>query len=88
MQGVAENVGVVPSHLSKLFRQKTGKTFTDYITQERIDTAKDLLRHTNRKVHEISVQLGYGSARHFSKIFRNSTGMLPKEYRECEEEAK
>ena len=88
LERVAENVGVVPSHLSKLFRQKTGKTFTDYITQERIDTAKDLLRHTNRKVHEISVQLGYGRARHFSKIFRNSTGMLPKEYRECEEEAK
>jgi two-component system response regulator YesN len=85
---VAANVGVVPSHLSKLFRQKTGKTFTDYITRERIDAAKDLLRHTNLKIHEISAQLGYGSTRHFSKIFRNATGILPTEYRERGEEGK
>ncbi len=88
LEQVAANVGVVPSHLSKLFRQKTGKTFTDYITQERLDAAKDLLRHTNRKIHEISAQLGYGSTRHFSKIFRNSTGMLPTEYREHGEESR
>lgn len=82
LEQVAAYVGVVPSYLSKLFRLKTGKTFTDYITQVRLDAAKDMLRHTDRKVHEISELLGYGSARHFSKVFRNATGMLPKEYRD------
>lgn len=81
LEAVASYVGVVPSHLSKLFRLKTGETFTDYITCVRIEAAKNLLLHTNQKVREISEQLGYGSSRHFSKVFRNATGLLPKEFR-------
>ena len=68
-------------HLSTLIKQNTGKNFTDLIKNLRMRDAKNLLLNTDRKVNEIADQIGYNSADHFSRVFRQTFGMSPADYR-------
>lgn len=79
---VAEIVGLSAPYFSTKFRQCTGKSFVDYVTELRIAKAKALLHSTNRKIHEISNAVGFQDSRHFSRVFKKLCGMLPTEYRE------
>ncbi len=78
---VAESLGVSPAHLARCFRKETGLTVNAYITQQKIDAAKSLLRSTNRDVHEISDALSFSSPAYFGKVFRQQTGMTPTQFR-------
>lgn len=79
---LAEKVYVHPVYLSKLFKEKTGINFIDYLTKVRIDRAKVLLNDVAFRIYDISEMVGYTSPRHFSKIFKNITNLTPKEYRQ------
>lgn len=69
-------------HLSTLIKQNTGDNFTDLIKQLRLSNAKDYLLNTEMKISEIADRVGYNSADHFSRVFRNEYHMSPVKYRQ------
>ncbi len=70
-----------PIYLSRLFKEKTGVNFIDYVTEVRISNAKELLKNHALKIYDICQMVGYDSPRYFSKLFKNTTGMTPKEFK-------
>ncbi len=81
LQYFSEKLGVNGSYLSNLFRRETGKTITQYVTDQRLKHAENLLRYTNKPVRSVAVEVGIGDAQYFSRLFRKKTGMKPTEYR-------
>lgn len=82
LQEVADHVYLNPVYLSRLFKKETGKSFTDYVTELRMNQAAHLLRNTNMKIYEICEQAGYRDVRHFYKLFKKYSSCSPSEYRE------
>jgi len=70
-------------HISTLIKQHTGHTFTDLVKQLRMADAAHYLIHSDLKVNEIADQIGYHSADHFSRIFRQVYQMSPQAYRKA-----
>ena len=79
---LAELFYMHPNYLSRLFKEKTGENFVDYLVDVRMQKVKELLKHSDYKIIEICSMVGYDNPRSFSKAFKNYTGMTPKEYRE------
>lgn len=70
------------SYYRFLFKQMTQKTFTEYLNDLRISKAAELLRaQKGRKVIDICYEVGYNNVNHFNRIFRQSTGSSPMEFR-------
>lgn len=78
---LAQEVALSPSHFSTVFSQAMGKTFIDYLTDQRIQLAKQLLKETNLKLAEITFQIGYNDPNYFSFLFKKKQGLSPTEYR-------
>ncbi len=78
---VAAHVCLSASHFSLIFSQEAGQTFKEYLTETRLNKAKELLRMTNLRSAEISYQVGYNDPHYFSYVFRKNTDMSPTEYR-------
>lgn len=78
---IAAHVNFSPSHLSMVFSQETGQTLIKYITDVRINKAKELLRCTNKRSSEISAMVGYQDPHYFSYLFKKSQGITPTDYR-------
>ncbi|MNC15310.1 putative response regulatory protein [compost metagenome] len=68
-------------YLSQLFKEKTGQTYHEYLTQVRMERTKELLAKTDLKVYEIAYNVGYTDSTHFSKVFERYAGCKPREYR-------
>lgn len=77
----AERVGTNSYTLSRLFKQTTGVNFIDYVTNIRIEKAKELLLHPNKRINEIAAEVGY-QQRYFNRIFKKHVGVTPGQYRE------
>ena len=77
---VSEYVGLSENHFSSIFAKQTGKTFTEYVTELRIEKAKTLLRETNLKVYEVAENVGFANAEYFSKIFKKTTRKSPNQF--------
>ena len=77
---IAYSLQVTPNYLSSLFRKHTGTPFTRFITELRLNRARQLLKETSQNIKEISQEVGYHSSRHFAAVFRQETGMTPTEY--------
>ena len=84
LSDVAEKVYLNTSYLSHLFKEKTGETFTIYVTQKRIEYAKSLLRDPKNKVYMIADMMGYRDLSYFHKTFKKHTGLTPREFRDKE----
>jgi two-component system response regulator YesN len=78
---LAEQVGLSPHYVSRLFREQTGDTVNQYITRLRMEKAVELLKRTNKKVYEIAEEVGIPSYRYFTVTFRNWTGVSPTDYK-------
>ncbi len=81
LQGAARFVSLSPHHLSRVFKTRTGSTFTDYVTKKRIDRAAFLLLHTDQSVLRIANDLAFKPANYFSRAFKSHTGLTPSEFR-------
>lgn len=77
----AEHCGTNAFVLSRSFKQVTGKNFIDYLTELRVEKAKELLRDSERKINEIAEQVGYQHS-YFNRIFKKYEGVTPSRYRE------
>lgn len=79
---LAEHVRFSPNHLSMVFSQQTGVTFIKYLTDFRINKAKEALKCTSLKSSEIALEIGYKDPHYFSYMFKKTTGLTPTQYRE------
>lgn len=79
---IAALVGLSPSHFSVVFGQVMNQTFRDYLTDVRIQRAKELLRTTTLTINDIAYRVGYSAPHYFSHVFRKVTGATPTEFRE------
>lgn len=70
-----------PVYLGQLFHKEVNESFTDYINWYRIDKAKELLRTSQMKVHEIARSVGYWETGYFYKQFKKYVGISPTEYK-------
>ena len=78
---LASHVNVSPNHLSTIFSSQTGKTFIKYLTEFRMDKAKELLKCTAMRSSEISEAVGYKDPHYFSYMFKKTVGSTPTNYR-------
>lgn len=78
---IAREVGVTPQYLIKLFRRAVGITPARYLWQLRVQRGVELLRATGLSVEQISVQCGFQSAFHFSRVVRQRYGRSPRAMR-------
>ncbi|MEK4250982.1 response regulator [Paenibacillus sp. FSL W7-1287] len=79
---IADRVYLHPVYLSKLYKQETGESLGDYIIRIRMEKAVYMLKHTNKKIYEITTELGYQNPQYFSKVFKKYYGCTPNEYRD------
>lgn len=73
---------ISPQHLIRLFKAVTGLAPKQYITQQKIEKAKELLCNTGMKVEQISDSLGYDNIHYFYRMFKKSTGQTPLQFRQ------
>ncbi|QYO68574.1 AraC family transcriptional regulator [Leptolyngbya sp. 7M] len=78
---LATLLGISQSHLSHRFKQSIGFTPHQYLLQQRIERAKQLLKHSDQSILEIALLCGFSSHSHLSQQFRKLTGMTPNDYR-------
>lgn len=85
---VAAKVGISEGYLSTLFTRHLKRCFVDCLNEIRINYACGYLRKTSWKTYEIASKVGFGDAKHFSKMFRRQVGQPPTEYRKsvCEQD--
>lgn len=69
------------SYLSRTFKKLTGFALTEYIGMTRVKEAQKLLRETNKRITDISEEVGFGSFPHFQKVFKELTSLSPRDYR-------
>ncbi|TLX14310.1 MULTISPECIES: AraC family transcriptional regulator [Rhizobium] len=81
LEALAAEVGLSPFHFSRVFKQSTGYSPSEYFIRMRMAEARRLLRETDRSVIEIGLDVGYSSPSHFATVFRKVVGVTPSEYR-------
>lgn len=79
---ISRDLNISPYYFSKLFKEKTGENFIDYVTDFKIGKAKDLLMKNEMSMKEICIEIGYANPNYFSYIFKKKVGVTPSEYRE------
>lgn len=79
---VSHYVALSPGYFSSLFKQYTGKKFVDYLSELRIDRARDLLLNSNIKITAIANLVGYKDAQYFHRVFKLYTGTTPSKFRD------
>ncbi|HVS32443.1 MAG TPA: helix-turn-helix transcriptional regulator [Thermoanaerobaculia bacterium] len=80
LRDIAEEVGVGPCHLSRVFRKEMGCTVGERIRQRRVECASQLLA-TSMPLSEVAGATGFADQSHFTRTFRALTGVTPQEYR-------
>lgn len=81
LEGVAEYMELSPFYFSKFFKDRTGMTFIDYLTEIRINYAKKEMEDPSKSLKEICYSVGYRDPNYFSRVFKKQTGLSPTEYR-------
>ncbi|WP_165972023.1 response regulator transcription factor [Paenibacillus piri] len=82
LQQAAQYVHLHPGHFSEVFKRVTGTTFGDYLIQEKLELAKEMLMDPSVKISEIARAVGYEDVKYFSQQFKRYHAQTPSEYRE------
>jgi two-component system response regulator YesN len=83
LEEVAEYINISPFYLSKIFKKYTGVNFIEYLTNLKIEKAKELLEYTDMPVINIAIELSFNEPNYFARVFRKTAGMAPSKYREA-----
>ncbi|MCR5719627.1 MAG: AraC family transcriptional regulator, partial [Lachnospiraceae bacterium] len=79
---ISRMVDVSPYYFSKLFKKEEGVGFIDYLTNLRIEKAKEMLMDDTKSIRDVCTLVGYQDPNYFSRIFKKMTGTTPTEYKE------
>ncbi|KIA94340.1 AraC family transcriptional regulator [Pedobacter kyungheensis] len=82
LKEMALAVCLSPSHLSAIFKKKTGTSPIDYFNQLKIQKTTQYLLFTNLRINEIAQKIGINDPYYFSRLFSNVMGISPKQYRD------
>jgi len=80
-EDIASKLNISIGYMGKYIKNKTGKTFSEYLEDIRISKAKVILVETDDKIHEIANKVGYHNPNSFTRMFKRITGVTPGEYR-------
>ncbi|TLX78138.1 helix-turn-helix domain-containing protein [Labilibacter sediminis] len=81
LEEIAEHVHLTPTAFCRYFKERTDKTFLQYLNHYRIGLARRLLIEGQLKIQEVAFECGFGNLSHFNKHFKKLTGITPKHYR-------
>ena len=79
---ISAEVMLNPSYFSNLFKESMGMSYSKYLTEFRIDKAKELMKDPTVRIKEIAALVGYDDPRYFVKVFKTVTGLTPNIYKE------
>jgi len=82
LEDISKIANLTPTAFCRLFKQRTNRHFVEYLNEVRISNACRFLLETNLNVSEIAFQCGYKTLSNFNKIFKKTTALSPKEYRQ------
>jgi two-component system response regulator YesN len=82
LDDVSREINVSPYYFCKVFKEETGVNFIDYLTNIRIEKAKELMLRSDLSIKEICGKIGYSDPNYFSRIFKKNMGVTPTEYKE------
>lgn len=85
VEKVADCVGVSEGHFSRIFKQQTGKTFTKYLNEIRIDNAEKLICNSTYKLYEIAELVGIQDYAYFTQIFKKNKNISPSDLRKLKD---
>ncbi|BBH23533.1 hypothetical protein Back11_48780 [Paenibacillus baekrokdamisoli] len=80
-EAIASKLNLSIRYMGKYIKNKTGKTFNDYLEDVRIRKAKIILMETDDKIQEVANKVGYHNANSFTRMFKRITGLTPGDYR-------
>lgn len=78
---LCNRLNVSAAYFSTVFKRETGKNFVEYLTDIRLETARELLNNTDDKTYVISAKVGYLEPNYFSYVFKKKYGIAPSKYR-------
>ena len=82
VKDISEHVFLSTSYVCTFFKSETGQTLNQYLTEYRMEKAKQLLKDARFKISDISSRVGYSDGNYFGKSFKKYSGFSPSEYRE------
>ncbi len=82
VKDISSHVFLSVSYVCTFFKNETGQTLNQYLTEYRIKKAKELLEDPHYKISDVSSRVGYSDGNYFGKTFKKYTGLSPSEYRE------
>ncbi|MDD3412987.1 MAG: response regulator [Lachnospiraceae bacterium] len=82
LDDVSREVDISPYYFSKLFKEETGVNFIEYLTNSRMNKARQLLAETELSMKEVCSEIGYQDPNYFSRIFKKNVGVTPTEFKE------
>lgn len=83
VEQIAAAARITPNHFSAMFHQYEGQCFSDFLTEKRINLAKELLKDLTLSIGEVAMKTGYDDAGYFARRFRQKVGKSPREWREA-----
>ena len=83
LDDVSRTVNISPYYFSKIFKEENGQNFIEYLTNIRIEKAKELLKGSDYSMKEICSMCGYQDPNYFSRTFKKNVGVTPTEYKEA-----
>ncbi|WP_379158815.1 response regulator [Paenibacillus sp. sgz5001063] len=82
LQDLARQFHMNSTYLGQLFRKETGRSFSEYVNEKRIEAAKGLLKRTQLKISDIALQVGFSNTDYFIEKFKGMVGVPPSIYKQ------
>ena len=82
MEKVCSHLGVSAAYFSTVFKKETGKTFTNFLTDVRMNRAVEMLLNQDEKTYIIAEAVGYSDPNYFSYVFKKQFGVSPSKYKQ------
>lgn len=84
LKDCADKFHISKSHISRMFKKYMNIGFTTYKNRLKVQKAKELLKDTDLSIKEVSDEAGFTNLNYFYRVFRNETGITPKDFKENE----